>query len=138
MRVWTSQHTVSVPTMSPGPPATLGTPSVSFSISEEQFNISWDEPPRGTIDTYFVNISGPDDQCGNVDKLQRVTEHSYTCSGWTIPNGQKYSFTVQAANCGGIQRGPINDSITVCLQGMLRHDMFCILQLQDAYMVAYH
>ena len=99
---------------------------MTFLIPGQQFTITWNEPSLsmgGTVDTYFVNISGPDDQCGNVDTLQRFgnSTHSYTCSGWTMPTGQKYTFTVQAANCGGSQRGPESNSVTVCLQSMLGH-----------------
>ena len=122
--------------MFPAPPATPGTASVTF--SGHQFNITWDEPRSNTgatIDAYLVNISGPDGLCGNVDTLQRVTTRSYTCSGWTMPTAQKYTFTMAAANCGGSQRGPESDSLTVCLQGMLRHIVFFILSLQDFYMV---
>ena len=72
-----------------------------------------------TIDTYFVNISGPDNLCGNVNTFQNVTEPSYTCSGWTMPTGQMYIFTVAAANCGGSLRGPYSEPVTVTLQGML-------------------
>ena len=125
--VWTSQHTVScILTMSPDLPTAPGTPSVSFSISGEQFNISWDEPPRGMIDTYFVNVSGPDDQCGSVNVLHRFgnSTRNYACSGWSLA-GQRYTFTVAAANCGGDLRGPITRSISVFLQGMLRYNVFC-------------
>ena len=104
-------------------PAAQGTPSVTFPISGQQFTITWNEPPLnmgGTVDTYFVNISGPDDLCGNVNTLQRFGSRtrSYACSGW-IPAGQKYTFTVQAANCGGDLRGPASDPVIVYLRGML-------------------
>ena len=96
---------------------------MTFLIPGQQFTITWNEPSLsmgGTVDTYFVNISGPDDQCGNVDTLQRFgnSTHSYTCSGWTMPTGQKYTFTVQAANCGGSQRGSGSNIVTVCLHGI--------------------
>ena len=73
----------------------------------------------GTIDAYFVNVSGPNKLCGNVNTLQNVTEHSYTCSGWTMPTGQTYIFTVAAANCGGSLIGPPSGPVIVTLQGML-------------------
>ena len=72
-----------------------------------------------TIDAYFVNISGPNDLCGidSVNTLQRVTEHSYTCTIQTPPQeGETYTFTVAAANCGGNLRGP--ESEPVRLQGI--------------------
>ena len=105
------------------PPAAPGNPSVTFTFPGQQFAIIWNEPPLdiGAVDAYFVNISGPDDQCGNVSTLQRVTTHSYTCSGWRMPTGQKYIFTVAAANCGGSLRGPKSDPVTVCLQGICRY-----------------
>ena len=85
--------------------------------------IAWNEPPLniGAVDAYFVNISGPSALCRNDSTLQRVTTRSYTCSGWTMPTGQKYIFTVAAANCGGNLRGPESDPVTVCLQGMRRY-----------------
>ena len=93
---------------------------VLFPIPGQQFTITWDQPSlnmNGPVDVYFVNISGPDDLCGNVDTNQRVNNSSYTCSGWRMSIGQKYTFTVQPANCGGTQRGPTGDPVTVCLQG---------------------
>ena len=105
------------------PPSTAPrTPSVSFSILGQQFTITWDEPPLSMgelVDAYFVNISGPDDQCGNVNTLQRVTERNYTCSGPNTTN-QIYTFTVQAVNCDGRQSGPESNRIAVSLQGMLK------------------
>ena len=93
----------------PAPPVTPVTPTVAFPIPGQQFTITWDELPLsigGTVDTYFVNISGPDDLCGNINTLQRFGSRTrtYACSGWT-PAGQRYTFTVQAANCGGNYRG---------------------------------
>ena len=98
---------------------------MTFPVPGWQFNITWNEPPLSmgeTVDTYFVNVSGPDDQCGNGNTLQRFgnSTRSYACSGWSSA-GQKYTFTVQAANCGGSQRGPESNSVTVCLQGTLGH-----------------
>ena len=104
-----------------GNPNSPGTPMVLFPIPGQQFTITWDQPSlnmSGPVDAYFVNISGRNDLCGNVDTLQRVNNRSYTCSGWRMSIGQKYTFTVQAANCGGTQRGPTGDPVTVCLQGM--------------------
>ena len=118
----TSRYFASSLPILPAPPAAPGTPSVSFTIPGQKFNISWDEPvlnTDGTVDAYFVNISGPNDLCGSVNTPQRVTTPSYMCSGWRTPAGQKYSFTVQAANCGGSLRGPESDPGTVCLWGML-------------------
>ena len=109
-------------TMFPGPPATLRALSVSFLMPGQQFTITWDEPPMnmgGTIDAYFVNITGPNDLCGNVNTLQRVTERSYTCSGWTMSTGQTYTFTLATAKCGGALIGPASDPVTVSLHGML-------------------
>ena len=122
--------------MLPALPAAPRTPSVSF-LPRQQFTVTWDEPPLsmgGTVDTYFVNISGPDSLCGNVNTLQMVTERNYTCSGWTMLTGQTYTFTVQAANCGGDLRGPASDPITVYLRGMLQqscvdHDFCCVSKL---------
>ena len=107
----------------PAPPVTPVTPTVGFPIPGQQFTITWDEPPLSigaTVDTYFVNISGPDDLCGNVNILQRFGSrtHTYACSGWT-PAGQRYTFTVQAANCGVNLRGRASDPVTVHLQSML-------------------
>ena len=108
-----------------GPPAAPRTPTVTFPISGQQFTITWDVPPLnmgGTVDTYLVNISGPDDFCGNVNILQRfgVSTRNYTCSGWTmLPAVQTYTFTVQAASCGGDLRGLESDPVTVSLQGRL-------------------
>ena len=114
----------------PAPPAAPGNQSVTFTFPGQQFTITWNEPPldTGAVDAYFVNISGPDYLCGNVSTLQRVITHSYTCSGWMMPTGQKYIFTVAAANCGGSQTGPERDPITVCLQGMCRY-MISVLYL---------
>ena len=100
------------------------TPTVTFPIPGQQFTITWDEPPvsrGGRVDTYFVNISGPDDLCGDVNTLQRFDSRtrSYACSGWTMPTGQNYTFTVQAANCGGDLKGPASGPVTVYLRGML-------------------
>ena len=108
--------------MLPAPPASVRTPSVSFLMPGQQFTITWDEPPLNmgeTIDAYYVNISGPDNLCGNVNTLQRVTEHNYTCSGWTMSTGQTYTFTVATAKCGGALIGPVSDPATVSLHGML-------------------
>ena len=107
----------------PDPPAAPGTPTVSFFLPGQHFTITWEEPPLfggETFDAYFVNISGPDNLCGSVNTLQkfRNSTHNYTCSGWTMPPaGQTYTFTVQAANCGGDLRGPESGHVTVSLQG---------------------
>ena len=102
------------------PPAAPGTLSVTFPIPGQQFTVTWDEPPLsmgGTVDTYFVNVSGPNDLCGSTNTLQRVTERSYECSRWS-PAGQRYTFTVAGATCGGDLRGPESEPVTVTLQGM--------------------
>ena len=109
--------------MLPAPPAAPGIPSVVFSLPGQQFTIIWDEPPLNmseTFDAYFLNISGPDDLCGSVNTLLRFQNntHSFACSGWTLPEGQTYTFTVQAANCGGVLRGPKSGPATVSLQRM--------------------
>ena len=103
------------------PGAIPRTPNVTFSISRQQFTITWDEPLNmgGPVDAYFVNISGPNDLCGNGNTLQRVTERNYTCSG-PMTTDQIYTFTVQAVNCDGDQTGPESDPIAVSLRGMLK------------------
>ena len=105
------------------PPRAPATPSVVFSPPGHQFTITWNEPPLNMgemFDAYFLDISGPDDLCGSVNALQRFgnSTHTYACSGWTMPpGGQTYTFTVQAANCGGVLRGPKSGPVTVSLQG---------------------
>ena len=105
------------------PPSAPGSLSVTFPIPEQQFTITWNESPLNMhkmIDTYFVNISGPDNLCGSVNILQRFgnSTRNYTCSGWTMPPaGQMYTFAVQAANCGGDLRGLESDHVIVSLQG---------------------
>ena len=72
-----------------------------------------------TIDAYFVNASGPEDLCGidSVNTPQMVTESTYTCTIQTTPQeGETYTITVAAANCGGNLRGP--ESEPVRLQGI--------------------
>ena len=103
------------------PGAIPRTPNVTFSITRQEFTITWDEPPMNNgvpVDVYFVNISGPDNQCGNVSTLQRVTEPNYTCSGPTT--AEIYYFIVQAANCGD-RTGSESDLISVSLRGMFFH-----------------
>ena len=115
----------------PAPSTAPRNPSVTFTFPGQQFTITWNEPQPeiGAVNAYFVNVSGPDDLCGNVSTFQRVITRSYTCSGWMMPTGQKYIFTVAAANCGGNLRGPESNPVTVCLQGMLRRIVFFILTL---------
>ena len=107
--------------MFPAPPAAPGTPSVLFPTPEIVFNITWTESPLNMnemIDTYFVNISGPNDLCGTGNTLQRVTERSYTCSIQTPPQeSDTYTIKVAAVNCGGNLRGP--ESGPALLQGTL-------------------
>ena len=106
--------------MFPAPPGAPGTPNVIFIDPRQRFTITWDEPQLNTnetIDVYYVNISGPNDLCGTGNTLQRVTERSYTCTIQIPPQeGDRYTITVAAANCGGNQRGP--ESALVRLQGM--------------------
>ena len=106
--------------MFPAPPAAPRTPSVTFSMPREQFNVTWDEPLLNTgetIHSYSVNITGPNDLCGTGNTLPNVTERSYTCTIQTTPEeGETYTITVAAANCGGNLRGP--ESEPVRLQGM--------------------
>ena len=106
--------------MFPAPPAAPSILSVTFSMPRQQFTITWDEPPLNmgeTIHSYSVNISGPEDLCGTGNTLPNVTERSYTCTIRTPPQeGETYTFTVAAANCGGNLRGPESDP--VYLQGM--------------------
>ena len=105
--------------MFPAPPAAPETPSVFFSTPRIEFNITWTDPPLNvnqTIDVYFFNLSGPNDLCGTGNTLPNVTERSYTCTIQTPPQeGDTYSITVAAANCGGSQRGP--ESAPALLQG---------------------
>ena len=105
------------------PPHAPETPSVVFPFPGQQFTITWNEPPLNmgeTFDAYFLNISGPDELCGSVNSLLRFgnSTHSYACSGWTLSEGQMYTFIVQAANCGGVLRGPKSGPVTVSLQRM--------------------
>ena len=106
--------------MFPAPAAAPQTDHVMFSTPRQQFTITWLEPPldvNETIDAYFVNISGPNDLCGNGDMVQRVTERNYTCTIQTTrQEGDIYSITVAAANCGGDLRGPASSPIY--LQGI--------------------
>ena len=118
LKFMSTKNTFFLLTMFPGLPATLRAPSVSLLMPGQQFTITWDEPTMnmgGTVDTYFVNISGPNDLCGNVNTLQRVTERSYICSGWTMSTGQTYTFTVETAKCGGALIGPANDPVMHCV-----------------------
>ena len=106
--------------MFPAPPAAPGTPFVNFSSPRMEFTITWAESPLNvneTIDAYFVNISGPNNLCGTGNTLPNVTERSYTCTIETTPReGETYTITVAAANCGGSLRGP--ESAPVRLQGI--------------------
>ena len=104
------------------PPGAPETPTVSFPLPGQQFTITWDEPPLNMgemFDAYFLNISGSDDLCGSVNTLLRFGNStcSYECSGWTVPEGQTYTFTVQAAKCGGELRGPNSGPVSVSLRG---------------------
>ena len=107
------------PTKFPAPPAAPRTPSATFLTPRQQFTITWNEPPLnmgGTIHSYFVNISGPNDLCGTGNTPQNVTERSYTCTIQTPPQeGDIYTIRVAAANCGGRLRGP--ESEPAIIQG---------------------
>ena len=105
--------------MFPAPPAAPRTPSVTFRIPRQEFTITWNEPLLNMgerVDAYLVNISGPSDLCGNGNTLPNVTELNYTCPIQTVPQeGEIYTITVAAANCGGSLRGP--ESAPALLQG---------------------
>ena len=94
-----------------------------ISDSRQEFIVTWDEPPLsmgGTVDTYFVNISGPSALCGSADKLQQVNVRNYTCLIKTEPQeDETVIIRVQAANCGGNLIGPESEPVSVSLQGML-------------------
>ena len=80
----------------------------------------------GTVDAYFVNISGPSALCGSADTLQKVNAHNYTCLIKTDPEIQENETVivrVQAANCGGNLRGPESEPVTVPLKGMLNWEL---------------
>ena len=124
-----STELIHISTMFVGPPATApGTLTVTSSNLRHQFNITWDEPPLNMfeiVDAYFVNISGPNNLCGNitVNTLQMVTERSYTCSKQTVPQeGDIYTVRVTATTCG--QLGP--ESEPLCLQGKYIHHLSSI------------
>ena len=106
--------------MFPAPPGAPRNLAVFFTTPRQQFNITWIEPPSatgGTVDTYFVSISGPSDLCGNGNTPQNVTERSYTCTIQTPPQeGETYTITVQAATCDGRLTGPNSDPVH--LQGI--------------------
>ena len=105
--------------MFPAPPPVPRTLSVTFLIPRQEFTITWNESPLsmgGTVDAYFVNISGPSALCGNGAPLQRVTERSYTCTVQMTPQqGDIYTITVAAASCDGTLKGP--ESAPALLQG---------------------
>ena len=107
----------------PAPPAAPGTPSVMISNSRQEFIVKWDEPPLSmgeTVDTYFVNISGPSALCGSTDTLQKVNARNYTCFIKTEPQeDETVIIRVQAANCGGNLIGPESEAVSVSFQGML-------------------
>ena len=112
--------------MFPAPLVVPGTPSVTFPIMRGQFTATWNEPTlyvNETVDAYFVNISGPNDLCGNNSNnmAQRVTERSYTCSMQTTPQeGDTYTIRVAAASCDGNLRGP--ESLPATLQGISKSE----------------
>ena len=92
---------------------------MTFLIPRQQFTITWNEPALsmgGTVDAYFVNISGPHDLCGTGNTLPNVTERSYTCTIQPTPQeGDIYTISVAATSCGGNQRGP--QSAPAIIQG---------------------
>ena len=77
----------------------------------------------GTVDTYFVNISGPSALCAGINRysdgvntLQSLSSRSYTCSIQTAPRGgDTFTIKVAGASCGWRLRGP--ESEPVRLQG---------------------
>ena len=77
----------------------------------------------GTVDTYFVNISGPSVLCAGINRysdgvneLQTLSSRSYTCSIQTAPQGgDTFTIKVAGASCGWRLRGP--ESKPVRLQG---------------------
>jgi len=77
----------------------------------------------GTVDTYFVNISGPSALCAGIDRysdgvnaLQVLSSRSYTCSIQTLPQGgDVFAIKVAGTSCGSRLRGP--ESEPVHLQG---------------------
>ena len=80
----------------------------------------------GTVDTYFVNISGPSALCAGINRysdgvneLQSLSSRSYTCSIQTAPQGgDTFTIKVAGASCGWRLRGP--ESEPVRLQGTWR------------------
>ena len=102
----------------PGRPDPLGIPVVSFPNPRRQLNVTWPLSRMDElVDAYFVNISGPNDLCGNGNTLQRVTGRSYTCTIQTMPQeGETYTFSVAAASCNGSLRG--RESSSAPLQGI--------------------
>ena len=73
-----------------------------------------------TVDTYFVNISGPSALCGSTDTLQKVNARKYTCLIKTEPQeDETVIIRVQAANCGGNLIGPESEAVSVSFQGTL-------------------
>ena len=100
-----------------GPPAAPVNIFVTFLRPRQQFSITWNE--LSLVDAYFVNISGPDDLCGNDSNniLQRVTEPSYTCSIQAmLQGGDMYTIRVHATSCNGSMIG--QESEPEHLQGM--------------------
>ena len=108
------------------PPAAPRTPSVTFLIPRQQFTITWNEPPLsmgGTVDMYFVNISGPSALCAGIDRYsdgvnapQVLSSRSYTCSIQTPPQGgDTFTIKVAGASCGSRLRGPESEPLR--LQG---------------------
>jgi len=108
----------------PAPPTAPETPSVMISNSRQEFIVKWDVSPLNMgerVDTYFVNISGPSALCGSADKLKKVNARNYTCLIKTEPQeDETVIISVQAANCGGSQRGPESEAVSLSLQGMLK------------------
>ena len=102
-----------------------------ISNSRQEFIVTWDEPPLSmgeTIDTYFVNISGPSALCGSTDTLQKVNARNYTCLIKKEPQeDETVIIRVQAANCGGNLIGPESEAVSVSFQGMLncKLRMYC-------------
>ena len=98
-----------------------------ISNSRQDFIVKWDGPPLSmgeTVDTYFVNISGPTALCGSADTLQKVNARNYTSLIEKEPQeDETVIIRVQAANCGGNLIGPESEPVSVSFQGMLNCEL---------------
>ena len=65
-----------------------------------------------------------------------MTERNYTCSIQTTPqDGDRYTFRVAAANCGGSLRGLQSDPVhlqgMICVErGVYEHNWPCLINLR--------